>query len=70
MPDNLLHFHKMMQELQAAEEAMVENHRSMHEYLEQTISRSQQLYTSCNTVDYDQDGMYIYSMYLVVSFTS
>lgn len=53
----MLHFHRMMQELQAAEEAMVENHKSMNDFLDHMISKSKQLYTRpTNNVDYDQDG--------------
>lgn len=59
MPDAMLHFHKMMQELQAAEEAMVENHKSMNDYLEQMIASSKKLYSRpINDVDYDQDSKF------------
>lgn len=56
MPDDMLNFHKMMADLEASEEAMVENHKTMIDYMKQAIEKSQQLYMRANTVDYDTDG--------------
>lgn len=59
MPDDMLNFHKMMSDLQASEEAMVENHKLINEFFDQMLVKSKQLYNRANTVDYDQDGTFL-----------
>lgn len=56
MPDDMLNFHKIMSDLQAAEEAMVENHKMVNEFCEQMLVKSKQLYNRANNVDYDQES--------------
>lgn len=56
MPDDLLNFHQAVSDLQAYEEEMLDNHKSVNEFLVEAIDQASQLYNTANNVEYDQDG--------------
>lgn len=58
MPDDLLNFHQAVSDLQAFEEDMIDNHKTVNEFLTVALHHASQLYSTANNVEYDQDGKY------------
>ena len=56
MSDELLVQHEAITDLQQAEEMVVEQHRTINEFLNQFLPESNRLYHLTNFVDYDQDA--------------
>ncbi|GLV45038.1 Kinesin-like protein at 10A [Carabus blaptoides fortunei] len=56
MPDDLLNFHQAVSDLQAFEEEMIDNHKTVNEFLALALHHASQLYSTANNVEYDQDA--------------
>lgn len=51
-------FHEVIDELQRAEEEVLDNHKAVSDYLQLAVDRSKQLLSITRDVDYDQDGQF------------
>lgn len=67
MSAEMYNFHEAIDELQRAEEEVLDNHKAISDYLQHSLTRVNQLLAITRDVDYDQDGkrffldfMYIY----------
>lgn len=49
-------FHEAIDELQRAEEEVLDNHKAVLDYLQHALQRCNQLLSITRDVDYDQDG--------------
>ncbi|XP_053618650.1 kinesin-like protein KIF2A isoform X2 [Plodia interpunctella] len=50
-------FHEAIDELQRAEEEVLDNHKAISDYLQHALQRCNQLFSMTRDVDYDQDGV-------------
>lgn len=55
-------------ELQQCEEELIDQHKLMIEFLQKFIPEAQSLYDKTNCVDYDQDGMNYFFLFLLIIF--
>lgn len=49
-------FHEVIDELQRAEEEVLDNHKAISDYLQHALQRCNALLALTRDVDYDQDG--------------
>lgn len=70
MSVDLYNQHTAISELQQTEEEMVEQHRTINEFLSHFLPESRALYNTTNYVEYDQDGEYHLMFSLVPQFIS
>lgn len=57
MTPEMLNFHQVVSELQAAEDNMLENHKATIEAIQIAYHRSVELLQTTEEVDYDQEGI-------------
>jgi kinesin family member 2/24 len=57
-------FHEAIDEMQRAEEEVLDNHKAISDYLQHALQRCAQLLALTRDVDYDQDGIcsFLYSI--------
>lgn len=56
MSAEMYNFHEAIDELQRAEEEVLDNHKAISDYLQHSLTRVNQLLAITRDVDYDQDG--------------
>ncbi|XP_022115689.1 kinesin-like protein Klp10A isoform X3 [Pieris rapae] len=61
MSAEMYNFHEAIDELQRAEEEVLDNHKAISDYMQHTLQRCNQLLGITRDVDYDQDGTYMYA---------
>lgn len=59
MTPELLNFHQVISELQAAEDNMLDNHKQAIDQLHAATNRAEMLLRMADDVTYDQEGKYI-----------
>ncbi|XP_045537879.1 kinesin-like protein Klp10A isoform X3 [Papilio machaon] len=57
MSAEMFTFHEVIDELQRAEEEVLDNHKAVADYLQHALQRCSQLFAITRDVDYDQDGL-------------
>lgn len=58
MSAEMYNFHEAIDEMQRAEEEVLDNHKAITDYMQHTLQRCNQLLSITRDVDYDQDGMF------------
>lgn len=51
-------FHEAIDEMQRAEEEVLDNHKAISDYMQHALQRTGELLALTRDVDYDQDGQY------------
>lgn len=59
MSAEMYNFHEAIDEMQRAEEEVLDNHKAISDYMAHALQRTAQLLQLTRDVDYDQEGMSI-----------
>lgn len=64
MTPELLNFHQVISELQAAEDIMLDSHKQFSDQMHATVNQVDRLLRITDDVTYDQEGIYLLYLFI------